>query len=269
MLIDRVAMWVSKQLERVGAPLKVVEYGVGVMYSYVLVECGGEEHLGVALTPLEDLAGVRVMPVRRVNSVAEALSLVSSLNPLEKSVGVAAVNAASSYLLWGAGQYRELDVEVGVDIVSAVPRVASGKVLVVGHMGPLVRALKERGALEVHVVERCAAMRCRGALSDSALPRLAPEVDTLVVTGATLVNDTLDHILSLRKAGSTLVLVGPTAGAHPTPLFAEGVDAIASMRAVRVSAVLDVIKRGGGRWAFTEFCEQYVVRAPSTPLTSL
>ncbi len=267
MLIDRVVAWVYKQLERVGAPLKIVEYGVGVMYSYVLVEYGGEEYLGMALTPIEDLAGVRVAPVKRVNSVAEALSLVSSLNPLEKSVGVAAVNAVSSYLLWGAGQCRELSVKVGVDIVSAVPRMASGKVLVVGHMGPLVRALKERGAREVHVVERYAAMRCHGALSDSALPRLAPEVDTLVVTGATLVNDTLDHILSLRKAGSTLVLVGPTAGAHPTPLFAEGVDAVASMHAVKVSAVLDVIKRGGGRWSFTEFCEQYVVRAPLTPST--
>ncbi len=268
MLIDRVATWVSKQIERVGAPLRIVEYGVGVMYSYVLVECGGEEYLGVALTPLEDVAGVRIVPVKRVSSVAEALSLVSSLNPLEKSVGVAAVNAVSSYLLWGAGQDRELHIEVGVDIVSAVPRVASGKVLVVGHMGPLVRALKEHGAREVHVVERCAAMRCRGALSDSALPRLAPEVDTLVVTGATLVNDTLDYILSLRKADSTLILVGPTAGAHPTPLFTEGVNAIASMRAVKVSAVLDVIRRGGGRWAFTEFCEQYVVRAPTTPSTS-
>ncbi len=268
MLIDRVASWVSKQLERVGASLKIVEYGVGVMYSYVLVECGGEEYLGVALTPLEDVAGVRVTPVKLVNSVTEVLSLVSSLNPLEKSVGVAAVNAVSSYLLWGAGQYRELSIEVGTDIISAVPRVASGKVLVIGHMGPLVRALKERGAREVYVVERCAAMRCRGALSDSALPRLAPEVDTLVVTGATLVNDTLDHILSLRKAGSTLVLVGPTAGVHPIPLFAEGVNAVASMRAVKVNAVLDIIKRGGGRWSFTEFCEQYVVRSPPTPLAS-
>ncbi len=268
MLIDRVAAWVLKQAERVGAPLKVIEYGVGVMYSYSLIECCGEEYLGVALTPLEDLAGVRVAPVRRVSGVSEALSLVSSLNPLEKSVGVAAVNAVSSYLLWGAGQRRGLQIEVGVDIISAVPHVASGKVLIVGHMGPLVRALKERGAEEVYVVERCAAMRCRGALSDSALPRLAPEADTLVVTGATLVNDTLDHILSLRKRDSTLVLVGPTAGAHPTPLFVEGVDAVASMRAVKVSAVLDVIKRGGGRWDFTKFSEQYVVKASSTPSTS-
>jgi len=262
-LVDRVVTWVSKQLERVRASLKVADYGVGVMYSYVLVEREGEEFLGVALTPLEDLAGVRVTPVRRVHSVTEALSLVSSLNPMEKSVGVAAINAVSSYLLWGAGQYRELNVEVGTDIVSAVPHVASGRVLVVGHMGPLVRVLRERGAEEVHVVERCAAMRCRGAFSDSAIPRLAPKADTLVVTGATLVNDTLDYVLSLRKAGSTVVLVGPTAGAHPVPLFSEGVDAIASMRAVKVSAVLDVIRRGGGRWSFTEFCEQYIVKASS------
>ncbi len=268
MLIDRVVAWVSRQVERVGVPLKIVEYGVGVMYSYALIECEGEEYLGVALTPLEDLAGVRAAPVRRVSGVADALTLASSLNPLEKSVGVAAVNAVSSYLLWGAGQHRGLQIEVGVDILSAVPRVASGKVLVVGHMGPLVRVLKERGAEEVYVVERCAAMRCRGALSDSALPRLASRADALVVTGATLVNDTLDYILSLRKAGSTLILVGPTAGAHPTPLFNEGVDAVASMRAVKVSAVLDVIKRGGGRWDFTKFCEQYVVKAPSTPSAS-
>ncbi|GEM_PF-557476 len=268
MLVDRVATWVSKQIEHMGAPLKIIGYGVGVTYSYVLVECCREEYLGVALTPLEDLAGVRVAPVRRVNSIAEALSLVSSLNPLEKSVGVAAINAVSSYLLWGAGQFRELNADVGIDIVSAAPRVASGKVLIIGHMGPLVRVLKEHGIREIHVVERCAVMRCHSALSDSSLPRLAPEADTLMVTGATLVNDTLDHILSLRKTSSTLVLVGPTAGVHPTPLFAEGVDAVASMRAVKISAVLDVIRRGGGRWAFTEFCEQYVVKAPSTSLTS-
>ncbi len=238
---------------------KLSEYGVGVSYSYAVVEGSEGEFCGVALTPLDDLAGVRIEAARRPAGVEDASTLLASLNPLEKALGLAIVNAASSYLLWGAGYAPGLRIEDAGDLLKAVPKlVEGGAVLVIGNMGPLVRSLEAAGVKEVYVVERCAGLRCGRALSDTAFFRLVSRVESIIATGATLVNDTIEYIIRFRRGGTSLVLVGPTAGAHPTPLIRLGVDAVASMRVDRVSETIDVIKRGGGRWAFTRYCSQYV-----------
>ncbi len=259
MLTDDVSAWVVKQLRLIGATLKLSECGVGISYSYAVVEGPEGEFCGVALTPLDDLAGARIEAARRPAGVEDALTFLASLNPLEKSLGLALVNAASSYLMWGLGYAPGIRVEDAGDLLKAVPELVKGRaVLVVGNMGPLVRALKASGVNEVYVVERCAGLRCGRALSDTAFFRLVGRVESIIATGATLVNDTIEYILRFKRRGTTLVLVGPTAGAHPTPLIASGVNAVASMRVDRVSETVDIVRRGGGRWAFTRYCSQYV-----------
>ena len=79
-------------------------------------------------------------------------------------------------------------------------------------------------------------------MPDTAIYRLVPKKGALIVTGATLVNDIIDMILVMEiKNGYKVILVDPTAGVHPKPLFEKGIYAVASMHPINVEEVIKII----------------------------
>ena len=48
--------------------------------------------------------------------------------------------------------------------------------------------------------------------------------DNLIITGVTLPNGTLEEILSLKKSGAEVIVVGPTVLMSPKALFDKGVS---------------------------------------------
>ena len=48
-----------------------------------------------------------------------------------------------------------------------------------------------------------------------------PSADVVLITGTTLVNDTLEHLLTLCRSSARVVLVGPTVGLLPDPFPAS------------------------------------------------
>ena len=255
MFVDELTRWVLQKVSELDASLSVHDYCVGLKYSYVEVSGRKGRALGLALTPIEDVFGTRV-DASTPPTLSSVESLVSSTNPIEKALGVALVNALSGYLMRNLGVSGGFELRSG-EIVSSVPELVEDPVVVVGNMVPLVRRLLDRGYEVIGVLERRQSLRVAGALPDTMAPRVIPKARTVVITGATLVNDTIDYILSL--AGSAIkILVGPTAAGHPTPLFRLGVSAVASMTPVEVDKVKRVVRLGGGRWSFSRYSKEYV-----------
>ena len=258
LLIDDVCYWVLNAIESLGASVRVRDYCVGVRYTYVLIDVDGTEWLGTAITLTEDVIGSPYSIPNEVR-VEELINYVSSSTSLIKSLGTALLNALSNYLLWGAKYRIDFRLVTGSEITKLIHGIINEPVLVIGNMGPLIRELRSLGIKDIRVVERNPCFRCGNALPDTSIPRLVPSNGTLVVTGATLVNDTIDYIMELsRVRGCRLVLVGPTASVHPKPLLNKGVYAVASMHPVSNEGVIKVIKLGGGRWLFSKYCRHYV-----------
>ncbi len=234
----------------------VTDWCVCLSYAYVEVLAGGERYLGVAVVPHEDVYGVKAS--LREPSRERLKDMVSSPNPLDKVLGVALINALSSYLIRQDGVLRA-SPEIAEDVPSLLVSEGIRSVLVVGNMAPLVRRLREVG-MEVFVTERNPAVRCGGAYPDTSFPRLARGVEAAVITGATLVNDTLDNILE-ALTHAFKILVGPTAGAYPPLLVPKHVEAVASMVVEDVEAVKRVLRLGGGRREFGRFARHYIFSA--------
>jgi putative heavy-metal chelation protein len=53
-----------------------------------------------------------------------------------------------------------------------------------------------------------------------------PSADVVLITGTTLVNDTLEHLLALCRPAARAVVVGPTVGLLPDALLRRGVDVL-------------------------------------------
>ncbi len=86
----------------------------------------------------------------------------------------------------------------------------------------------------------------------------------LVITGTTLINDTLEGILAHARPGVDVLLVGPTASMLPEAFFARGVSSIGGICVTRPDALLDVLAEGGsGYHFFGKSAERIVIKRDS------
>jgi len=220
---------VAERVARRVDGLRVKDFCVCLKAAYVIVEdASGGEAVGVAHVPLVELHGAG--DVRPPTKLEELPELVVDLNPITRVLAVAAMNAASQYVLSKRG------VEEG-DIFRYVVK---EPVCVVGHMPPLVNKLKQRG-LKFYVFEKTPTLRA-GYMSDAEEYLLIPTCRTNIITGMTLLNFTVDTIIQLSKGLN--ILVGPTAGALPEAFKGTGVHVIHSLHITKVNELANHLKLG-------------------------
>ncbi len=249
MLLDE--LW--KEISTLVPPLKIVDYAIGVKYSYAVVKGEHGRAMGTSYFPVEDLT----RGCSRVPQISSLGAMLSSTNIFEKSLGIAILNAISQYLLWNMNHWKKFELSYR-NIVDEVARICKSgrKIVVIGNMVPLVSRLKEMG-FEVTVLERNPRFRY-GAIPDIFGPRIIPHADALIITGTTLLNDTLDSILHLGKNAKIRALIGPTAAVYPTPSLSS-LTHIASLKIQDMDRVVETIKLGGGRWDFTPYAREYII----------
>ena len=152
-------------------------------------------------------------------STAEAAQAIKSWNLRETGLGLAAVNSALNTMerlekLHCYEPFQNYCTE-GLDF--------RGKTVgMIGHMhGP---ENMRREAEKVYIMER---EPREGDYPDSACDFLLPECDIVLITGSTLVNKTLPHLLELCRNAYTIV-TGPSVPMCPE-LLDFGIDRLAGL----------------------------------------
>ncbi len=235
--------------------LKLSTLVIGLRYAIAVVEGSEGEAGGLCFV---DILDSFYDPMPPSLELAQFERLLLSPYHLWRIAGVAIVNAISQYFFWNCGERSKYRVEIPCDTKSIVNHVkGKRKILVVGNMGPLVAALRNAG-IDVYVVERNPLYRLR-AYTDTSLKLLANDIDALIVTGATIPNDTLPTITSLLEGARPRIIVGPTAQSDPATLFAHGIDIVATTKVKNLTRAIELIERGGGRRDLSSVVEDYVV----------
>ncbi|MBW2459115.1 MAG: hypothetical protein JRI68_31745 [Deltaproteobacteria bacterium] len=119
------------------------------------------------------------------------------------------------------------------------------RVGVVGYARGMAKHLLERGA-QVVIVERRAIEPPEGVEWGSD-PALLEPCNKVFITSSTILNDTLDEILSHCRAASWRALYGPGAAILPDALLARGVNALGGLL-VTDGAALVARQRAGKKW---------------------
>ena len=152
-------------------------------------------------------------------SLREAAECAKSWNLEEAGFGMAAANAGlnTPERLEKLGCYEPFEnyCTGGLDF--------RGKTVgIIGHMrGP--KEMRQQ-AKEVYIIER---EPRAGDYPDSACDYILPQCDIVLITGSTLVNKTLPHLLDLCRDAYT-ILIGPTVPMCPE-LLDFGIDRIAGL----------------------------------------
>ena len=151
--------------------------------------------------------------------VHQAAEGIKSWNFAEASMALAAVKSA----LNTEERVRVLHAEDSMDRYYTQGLDFKGKTVgLIGHMNgpPEMR----REAKEVYIIEKSPQ---EGDYPDSACDWLLPRCDIVIITGSTLINKTLPHLLDLCR-GAYTILTGPSVPLCPA-LLEQGIDRIAGM----------------------------------------
>lgn len=210
-------------------PVRIRDVRVGVHWTMVCSLSGG---LAASYTADNAHGSHRVRDVGELHlkSAQELATWLRSDNPLEASIGLAALNS-----LLTVEDSRAVEINA-FDFL--VERVKDKTVVMVGNF-PQVSRLRSV-AKAVWVLEK------RPGPMDfptEAAPELIPQADILAITGSTLINHTLDGVLALRHPRTMVMLLGPSTPLTPL-LFNYGIDFLSGTQVIDETAALLTIQQG-------------------------
>ncbi len=192
-------------------------------------------HCGLAATiigdkPHDQKAVVHDAGRLHLRSARELAEYARSDNPLEASIGVAAINSILDMDDAGAVEINASDV--------LMKRGAGKNVALVGHF-PFIPRLR-RSVGNLWVIEQHPST---DEYPVQSAADLIPRADVVAVTGSALINHTLGDLLDLCCPDALVMLLGPSTPLSPV-LFEHGVKILAGSRVVDEGAVLHAIGQG-------------------------
>lgn len=232
---------------------------IGIFFTGVKLSDGS---CGICFTPIKEIpeavccpSSARAMPYPGKFAGRPAGEFIRDLSrapPLKKALGIAILNALSD-----SCRKRRPDpgyrTETGNDALETLPLPEDGYVVVVGALVPILRRLKARekpfGILELDL----------RTLKPDELPFAVPRekadeavrrANLLVITGTTLINNTLEPLLAGARPGAGIVVVGPTASMLPGAFFRRGVTVLGGDTVTDPDRLLDTIAEGGSGYHF-------------------
>ena len=138
------------------------------------------------------------------------------------SLGLAAINAIARHV------YRLADFTPGdaPDSMGILDIAAADHIGMVGYFPSLVKRLRNDG-IRLTVIEKKPQFHKRQEnFLVSADVQELEGCNKVMITASTLLNNSIDEVLEYSRQAERRVMIGPTAGFFPDPLFARGISAI-------------------------------------------
>lgn len=219
---------------------------------------------GICYTPAKEIPAAvccpssagRIFNPEQLNGmpVSEALAGLSSSEPIKTALSISVLNALSTICRRNgvAGEYRVLKQ---TDAQDAVPMPVEKSVAVVGAFVPTLQALKARGGTWWVIEQNPETLlpeEMPHYIPAAESPDILAQADILVITGVTLINHTLEGILSAARPGADIAVMGPTASWLPDPFFNRGVRVVGGVEVTHPAKLLEIISLGGSGYHFLD-----------------
>lgn len=156
--------------------------------------------------------------------------MVSSDSLLEAAIGMATINSL-----------LEVDFASCTEINAAEVILEKGegrRVAIVGHF-PFLSRVREK-AKALWVIEKNPR---EGDFQESEADRFIPQADVVAITGTSLTNHTLPHLLELCDPKAFIIMLGDTVPLSPV-LFDYGVHALSGTRVIDADLALKCVSQG-------------------------
>jgi uncharacterized protein (DUF4213/DUF364 family) len=231
----------------------------GLFFSGVKLSDGSG---GLCFTPIKEIpeavccpSSAKAMPLSGKlagRSVKNYLDDIFGDNILKKTLGIAVLNALSASC-WTRMPNKGYEIQSGKDAFDDIEIQPGIKAVVVGALVPIIRKLMAAQS-DFHILEMDAATLKEKELpyfaKASRAPEFVPDADLLVITGTTVLNDTLPGLLAMAKPGAQIIVTGPTASMLPDAFFSRGVTTLGGIMVTKPDELLNIIAEGGSGYHF-------------------
>lgn len=223
-------MILDELLDSLDHDAPVREVLIGPHWTYVCSRYGGLASTLAWETTPHGHSSVRDVGHLHEKSARELAEYARSENPLEVSLGFAAINS-----LLEVDESRAVEINAGQVLAE---RGRAKNVALIGHF-PFIPKLREAVA-NLWVIEQRPG---QGEYPASAAADLLPQADLVAITGTALMNHTLDNLLSFCRPASPIMILGPSTPLSPI-LFAHGATLLSGARVVDEAAARRTIGQG-------------------------
>ena len=232
---------------------------VGIFFTGVKLTNG---HGGLCFTPIKTIpeavccpSSARAMPNSGKLAGTPASKIIDRMfsgNAMKRSIGIAVINALSN-TIWAEQEPDGYIIRHDADPLDNYAYPEGGKAVVVGALVPYLKMLKQ-GNRDFSILEKDARTLKPDEMEhfvpeEQAAEKVA-EADLLIITGTTLINDTLEGLLDTAKPSADIIVVGPTASMLPEAFFFRGVKSVGGVMATVPDRLLDVLGEGGSGYHF-------------------
>ena len=232
---------------------------IGLFFTGVKLSSG---HAGTCATPIKDIpeavccpSSAMAMPFPgkiRGRRAGGLLDEAVEQTGIRRAVGIATLNALAQLAAERRGRV-DFDVVEGIDAFQAAAVKPYEIVAVVGAFAPFLRELRKIGARH-WVLEKDPSTLKPHEMPHyrpaEEAPGVVPQADVVVITGTTLLNDTLGSLLALARPTARVVVVGPTVTLIPDAFFARRCDILGGVKVTQPDAFLDILAEGGSGYHF-------------------
>ena len=260
---------------RLGARLDRIELAeaiIGLFYTGTRLSTG---HAGVAFTPRTDIPEAVCCPRSaarmpdsgklRGKKIRELLPYSWDSNVLKSSLGIAIANALSQYI-WDEMGLDGYNIIPDKDAIEAIDFTRAKAITMVGAFVPFIRQLKALEKDFVVLEKEPRALKgdeLRYFRPASERSQVLARSDVVILTGATIVNHTIDEILSFIPSSAQVVLAGPTASMVPTAFFRRGVNFLGGIRIIEAEKAMRILAEGGSGYHLFREAAQKILLIPS------
>lgn len=259
-ILERTVAIVRDELGEALDDILVERAAIGLFFTGVKLSTG---HAGSCATPIKEIpeavccpSSAMAMPFPGKLAGRRAGGLLDEAvgqTGIRRAVGIATLNALAQLVAERRGAPKGFDLMEDLDAFDAAQVKPHETVVVVGAFVPFLRELRKIGARHF-VLEKDPSTLKPHEMPHFRAAELAPEVvpqaDVLIITGTTLVNDTLSDLVALAKPTARIVVVGPTVTMIPDVFFRQGCHILGGVRITDPDAFLDVLAEGGSGYHF-------------------
>ena len=167
-------------------------------------------------------------------SPVELAQLFLSMDPVERALGLGAINAIGQYFI----RHSQVALDTKTNSIASFDPQQKDRMGMVGFFPPLVERLRAEN-IDLTVIELKEELvqqqpRFRVTMDPAALQ----QCNKILCTSTLLLNDSLDTILNHCQQAEQVAIIGPSAGFLPDPLFRRGFSTLGGNQVLNVDAFI-------------------------------
>ena len=170
----------------------------------------------------------------------EIINFSFSDNLIEAATGLATINALVN---------QKCKSAIEGDILTVIKTQKTDTIGMIGFIGPLVDPLKE-SVRKIYIFEEKSMPNSPDVYPAEKTSEILPRCDVVILTGTTIINKTIDHLLSQARGARDIIIVGASTPLLPEVFRERGVTLLSGIQIADSTRVLQIVSEGGGMRTF-------------------